>query len=614
MGEIRANIMLPTGVLIYQYNSDSSSSPSLSTPGILVNIKVVAFGLSGPPTSIHIHGFSAIGVSAGVLVPICGPPLTTSCSLTTSNTESSDAQFAFQRSFQVVAPAGAASSFGSAYVNVHTQKNAMGEVRGQMALIQSLPSIGNLLPITPPAPAPTPAPASASATPSSSSVSLPASNMTLVSSTAASTAAPNSTSPSPPTTSPPPPPAPLSTIPTLIAAGAAATSGHMPRALELVQFLSIYCTSLSSQQQSRVSDFQVASFTNIAISKQQYCRVCPGACLQPLVLLLPTFALMSCFFVFGLVVAAFDAYHAPGSVVSPVQDGLFETSASSRAAPAGGCSSLRRTITAFCVRYFRGLIETSSSYLVMPCTFVFVLNLRSSSFEQADSWQCTMIVMLPVMTVLLRALVVRQRVVQLTTADQKQLVTGSVCSCLIAAVLSAYFELVQDAHQLSQPLASETLPQYIVLGLLVVQVSAQTVIRLKATEESFFDNTDWPWSSARAQASSAVFTFDELTSHLVMGSLRSSASFTAAIVAVKFVLLNYLPLSQMAMVVAGLASSRATSPPSIETSSVIIGCIPLITSGALLLHNMLKIVTFLRKKWCGRRVQAGRRSDRDSFY
>ena len=160
MGEIRANIVLPTGVLIYQYNPDSSSSPSLSTPGILVNISVVAFGLSGPPTAIHIHGFSAIGVSAGVLVPICGPPLTTSCSLPTSNTESSDAQFAFQRSFQVVAPAGAASSFGSAYVNVHTQKNAMGEVRGQMALIQSLPSIGNLLPITPPAPGPAPGPTS----------------------------------------------------------------------------------------------------------------------------------------------------------------------------------------------------------------------------------------------------------------------------------------------------------------------------------------------------------------------------------------------------------------------------------------------------------------------
>ena len=94
-----------------------------------------------------------------------------------------------------------------------------------------------------------------------------------------------------------------------------------------------------------------------------------------------------------------------------------------------------------------------------------------------------------------------------------------------------------------------------------------------------------------------------------------SASSTATIAAAKFILLNYVPLSQMAMVAAGLASSGAVSPPSIETSSVVIGCIPLITSSALLLRNMVKMVTFLRKKWCGRGEQADRgRSDRESFY
>jgi hypothetical protein len=53
------------------------------------------------------------------------------------------------------------------------------------------------------------------------------------------------------------------------------------------------------------------------------------------------------------------------------------------------------------------------------------------------------------------------------------------------------------------------------------------------------------------------------------------------------------------------------STPSIEASSVIIGCIPLVTSGALLLHNVVKFVAFLRRKWCGRREQAdARRSGR----
>ena len=390
-----------------------------------------------------------------------------------------------------------------------------------------------------------------------------------------------------------------------MAAGAAATSGHVPRALELVQFLSIYCTSLSSRQQTRVSDFQVASFTHLAMSKQEYCRVCPGSCMQPSVLLVPTFVLMMCLFAACAAVAACDAYNARniGSSVPAVQDRLLEAGAASSSAAVDRRSSLRRAITAFCVRYFRGLIETCSSYVIMPCTFVFVLNLRSSSFDQTDSSQRAMILALPVGMLLLRALVIRRRVVQLTAADQRQLYVGSACSCLIAAVLSVYFERAEDVYQSSPSFASQTTPQGIVLALLAVQVIAQTVIRFKATEESFFDNTDWPWSSASAQASSAVFTFDELSKRLVLGSVKSASS-TAAIAAAKFILLNYVPLSQMAMVAAGLASSGAVSPPSIETSSVVIGCIPLVTSGVLLLHNMVKLVAFLRRKWRGRRGRA----------
>jgi hypothetical protein len=401
-----------------------------------------------------------------------------------------------------------------------------------------------------------------------------------------------------------------------MAAGAAATSGHLPRALELVQFLSIYCTLLSSRQQSRVNEFQVASFTQLAMSKQEYCRVCPGSCMQPLVVLLPTFVLTMCLFAAGAAVVVYDACNErdPGSSVPAVQDRLLEADAAPFVAAVDGRSSLRRTVTVFCVRYFRGLIETCSSYVVMPCTFVFVLNLRPSSFDHADSSQRAMIIALPVVMLLLRALVIQRRVVQLTAADQRMLYVGSACSCLITAVVSVYFERADDAHQSSPSFASQTTPQGIVLALLAVQVVAQTVIRLKATEESFFDNTDWPWSSTSAQASSAVFTFDQLPMRLVLGSVKSTSS-TAAIAAAKFILLNHLPLSQMAMVVAGLASSGAAYSHSIEASSVVIGCIPLVTSGALLLHNMVKLVRFLRRKWCRRREQAvPHRSGRDSFY
>jgi hypothetical protein len=90
-----------------------------------------------------------------------------------------------------------------------------------------------------------------------------------------------------------------------------------------------------------------------------------------------------------------------------------------------------------------------------------------------------------------------------------------------------------------------------------------------------------------AHALSALFAFHELTTRVVMRCMKSSA-IAAAIAVAKFILLNHVPLSQMIMVITGLASSGATSLPSIETSSIIIACIPLITSGALLLHNMVQ--------------------------
>ncbi len=157
-GEIRANIAVPTGVSTYQYNVDSSASPSPSVTSF--NVSVLLTGLSGPPLAMHIHGFSGIGVSADVLVPLCGPPLLDSCTLPTSNTESSLTEVVFQRSFQVQAPLSAVPSFGSAYINVHTAKNPMGEVRGQLALILPLPPLRNKLAVTPVAPPATPPPVS----------------------------------------------------------------------------------------------------------------------------------------------------------------------------------------------------------------------------------------------------------------------------------------------------------------------------------------------------------------------------------------------------------------------------------------------------------------------
>jgi hypothetical protein len=147
-------------------------------------------------------------------------------------------------------------------------------------------------------------------------------------------------------------------------------------------------------------------------------------------------------FAAGAAVVAFDAYnaHNPRNSVPAVQDWLLEAGPASSAAAVDGRSSLRRAVAAFCVRYFHGLIKTCSSYIIMPCTLVFVLNLRPSSFDHADSSQRAMTVALPVGMLLLRALVIPRRVVQLTAADQRQLYVSTACSCLIAAVVSVHIE------------------------------------------------------------------------------------------------------------------------------------------------------------------------------
>jgi hypothetical protein len=415
-----------------------------------------------------------------------------------------------------------------------------------------------------------------------------------------------STSRAPPVSSQPAP-APVtvqsltSPIPTWIAVATVATSGHFPRALELVQFLSIYCTSLSSRQQTRVNEFQVASFTYISASKLGYCDVCPGSCTRPLVLVVPTFLLICICFTLGVCVAAFDAFKArnPDRLTSLAQDRLLETNAAS-VDESVSMRRVRRVITTFCARYFRGLIETCSAYVMMPCTFVFLLNVRPSSFDQADSSDRTMIVMLPVVMILFRALVIRQRVVPLTLADQWQLYFSSMCSCLIAAVLGASFA------QLVPSFFSDTVPQYIVLALLVVQIIAQTTIRFRATEDSIFDKMDGTFSSSSSRAPSAVFSFDDLQTRLVVGSMKRASS-SAVIAGANFFLLNYVVISQIVIAIVGLASARASSASSIETSSVVIGIIPLITSGALLLYNAFELVRLLWRKCCCRWKQLGPR-------
>ncbi len=79
--------------------------------------KLTFGGLSGKVVAAHVHRGRA-GVAGGVLLPLCGP-----CrpGQTGRATISKDAADVLER--------------GLAYVNVHTGKNAAGEIRGQAKLV-----------------------------------------------------------------------------------------------------------------------------------------------------------------------------------------------------------------------------------------------------------------------------------------------------------------------------------------------------------------------------------------------------------------------------------------------------------------------------------------------
>jgi len=71
-------------------------------------------GLSGPATAAHIH-VGAHGVAGPVSIPLCGP-----CTVTVKGTT------------PVSAAQATALLRGGDYVNVHTDKNPSGEIRGQI--------------------------------------------------------------------------------------------------------------------------------------------------------------------------------------------------------------------------------------------------------------------------------------------------------------------------------------------------------------------------------------------------------------------------------------------------------------------------------------------------
>ena len=95
-----------------------SATASLNTATKMLTWSVDYSGMSGPVTAGHIHGPAAPGANAGVLVPLAGNPASLANPIKGSATLT-DAQISDLEA-------------GRAYVNLHTDTNKGGEVRGQL--------------------------------------------------------------------------------------------------------------------------------------------------------------------------------------------------------------------------------------------------------------------------------------------------------------------------------------------------------------------------------------------------------------------------------------------------------------------------------------------------
>jgi hypothetical protein len=235
--------------------------------------------------------------------------------------------------------------------------------------------------------------------------------------------------------------------------------------------------------------------------------------------------------------------------------------------------------------------------------FVFVLNAWPSSFVEAGVWDRVMTVMRPVLALYFRAFVILKRFVDLTGDDQKQLFASSTCYCCIAITLGAFFMLNRDALYANpnSPFPSHVLPQCIVLALLIVQLIAHTIIRHKSTTPSALATVQLPWRVVVPGYESSGTS--SRVAVRMMRFIRCAVTMSAA----EFLIANYLVLSQIAMVTAGLISSFApwSSGPRRYAASVAMGSIPLIISGVLLLRTAARCMGCVLRACCRRKESRG---------
>ena len=166
-------------------------------------------------------------------------------------------------------------------------------------------------------------------------------------------------------------------------------------------------------------------------------------------------------------------------------------------------------ISAFCIRFLRGVAEACSSYVLLPTVFVFVVDVWPSSFSQASTLQRVIIIAMPVVALLLRVFVIRRRFVELPHNDHVVLYVQSIINCSVSGgvVCSKHHQLQRiscsgclfyqkdrDWRQEISSFMPNMAPQYFVFALFSIQlISLKTIIRRKSTEPSLPVDMKWPW-------------------------------------------------------------------------------------------------------------------------
>ena len=139
-GEIRANLVVPTATAVITYNP-STYNPSVAST-VQAQVVVTVAGMTGAVFAAHLHGPAFNGVSGGELVVLCSNT-STPCTLSNS---------APQSTFSVAIPFLLVSS-GITYLNLHTDANPNGEVRGQvMSMVNPPAAQAVIYPPSPPTP------------------------------------------------------------------------------------------------------------------------------------------------------------------------------------------------------------------------------------------------------------------------------------------------------------------------------------------------------------------------------------------------------------------------------------------------------------------------------